>query len=199
MSYQALTLAVQPLSRVVCIHLDVHIWSGRKKLRPEDLGRLSGTFPPPDFASLGSKKVCDPAALAVFHRLYRRAHRLCERVGIHFMKGYAIPETAIETVLLELDELHEAFKVCLDEFLLTYEQDIRSWASAHPGYEQAVLRVMDSPETVRARTWFAWQAFRIRCDSQEESALMHQGISQLAQGMAGQLFHEVSQAAKQLF
>jgi Protein of unknown function (DUF3150) len=42
------------LQDVVVVSLDVHIWSGRKELRPEDL-TVSGKLPPKDLVSLGSK------------------------------------------------------------------------------------------------------------------------------------------------
>jgi Protein of unknown function (DUF3150) len=53
------------LQDVVVVSLDVHIWSGRKKLRPEDL-TVSGKLPPKDLVSLGSKKIFDPRALKPF-------------------------------------------------------------------------------------------------------------------------------------
>ena len=51
------------LNDVVVVSLDVRIWSGRKKLRPEDL-TASGRLPPKDLVSLGSKKIFDPESTA---------------------------------------------------------------------------------------------------------------------------------------
>jgi hypothetical protein len=51
------------LDRLVAVHLDVRIWSGRKKLTAEDLS-LGAEVPPEDLVSLGSKRICDPEAIA---------------------------------------------------------------------------------------------------------------------------------------
>jgi hypothetical protein len=40
------------LDRLVAVNLAVRIWSGRKKLPPEDLS-LGGAIPPEDLVSLG--------------------------------------------------------------------------------------------------------------------------------------------------
>ena len=46
--------------QLTLVMLDVRIWSGRKKLRPEDLHLSGGEIPPEELVSLGSKRVCDP-------------------------------------------------------------------------------------------------------------------------------------------
>ena len=60
------------LNDVIVVSLDVRIWSGRKKLRPEDL-TTSGRLPPKDLVSLGSKKIFDPKALKPFAEVKRKA------------------------------------------------------------------------------------------------------------------------------
>ena len=60
--------AIQHITdRITLVVLSVTIWSGRKKLRPEDL-KLGTEIPPEDLVSLGSKRVCNPEDLKVFHR-----------------------------------------------------------------------------------------------------------------------------------
>ena len=54
------------LSRLVLIALQVKLWSGRRKLSTDDLGLAGGSLPPDVVASLGSKRVCDPASIRVF-------------------------------------------------------------------------------------------------------------------------------------
>ena len=39
--------------RITLVMLDIRIWSGRKKLRPEDLHLSGGEIPPEDLVSLG--------------------------------------------------------------------------------------------------------------------------------------------------
>ena len=57
------------LDKVVCVSLDTHIWTARKKLRPEDLPLAAGTLPPEEVASLGSKRVFDPKKIADVQQL----------------------------------------------------------------------------------------------------------------------------------
>ena len=86
-------MSIQTLDKLLICHIDCSIWSGRKKLRPEDFRLANGSqLPPKDVASLGSKKICDPEALANFERLKKEAQRLCEQVGVRFLGGYAVPE-----------------------------------------------------------------------------------------------------------
>lgn len=56
----ALTEITDQLTLVV---LGIRIWSGRKKLRAEDLHLSDGEIPPEELVSLGSKRVCDPEPL----------------------------------------------------------------------------------------------------------------------------------------
>ena len=54
------------LSKLVVVSLSISLWTGRKKLSPEDLGLDFSKLPPEKLATLGSKKICDPEKLAVF-------------------------------------------------------------------------------------------------------------------------------------
>lgn len=53
------------LRDVIVVSLNVRIWSGRKKLRPEDL-TATGRLPPKELVSLGSKRLCHPDTLRPF-------------------------------------------------------------------------------------------------------------------------------------
>ena len=85
-------MSIQTLDKLLICHIDCSIWSGRKKLRPEDFRLANGSqLPPKDVASLGSKKICDPEALANFERLKKEAQRLCEQVGVRFLGAARCP------------------------------------------------------------------------------------------------------------
>ena len=103
-------MSIQTLDKLLICHIDCSIWSGRKKLRPEDFRLANGSqLPPKDVASLGSKKICDPEALANFERLKKEAQRLCEQVGVRFLGGYAVPEDRIDQIVPELDVMVNKF------------------------------------------------------------------------------------------
>jgi hypothetical protein len=111
-------MSITTLDKLVICHIDCAIWSGRKKLRPEDLQLANGSqLPPKDVASLGSKKICDPEALAQFDRLKKEAQRLCEQVGVRFLGGYAIPDTRIDQLLPELDRIGQEFARVKQSFI----------------------------------------------------------------------------------
>ena len=61
---------------LVCIQLDVHIWSGRRHLDKTDLIHANKEFeklPEKDLANLGSVKICDPDKIKEFQSLKNRA------------------------------------------------------------------------------------------------------------------------------
>ena len=52
---------------IVCVALDIHLWSGRKRLRKEALlskNPMLADLPPESLATLGSIKIADPDDLA---------------------------------------------------------------------------------------------------------------------------------------
>ena len=113
-------MSIQTLDKLLICHIDCSIWSGRKKLRPEDFRLANGSqLPPKDVASLGSKKICDPEALANFERLKKEAQRLCEQVGVRFLGGYAVPEDRIDQIVPELDRIGQEFAQCKHCLLYT--------------------------------------------------------------------------------
>ena len=54
-----LNTPLQVLDNILALNLNITLWSARKKLTAEDFGGVE--LPPDDLASLGSKKICDPA------------------------------------------------------------------------------------------------------------------------------------------
>jgi len=94
------------LQDLVLIHLSFSIWSGKKKLRPEDL--KGANLPPDKLASLGSKRIFDPDALKVFATLKRQAERACEEVGVRFLGGYALPKDKLTPLLEKMARIEQS-------------------------------------------------------------------------------------------
>lgn len=78
---------IRTIERVLCFSLEIHIWSGRRKLRTTDIGEID-ELPNSDLASLGSKKVIDSEHLKPFDKLKKRAQKACESRGVRFLGGY---------------------------------------------------------------------------------------------------------------
>lgn len=187
------------LNDVIVVSLDVRIWSGRKKLRPEDL-TASGRLPPRDLVSLGSKKLCDPRALKPFQELKRRAEGRCQALGVRFARAFAIPKAAAKSVLAQLNDLAQSFKQVREAFLATYEEELVRWKAQHPGYEHLIEAEFLPKASVGAKFAFGYDVFAINAvgGDQELAALMEQGgAGNLAAGLAGALFEEVAAESRE--
>ncbi|MFE8033040.1 DUF3150 domain-containing protein [Thiohalocapsa marina] len=173
--------------------IDYHIWSGRKKLRPEDL-RMGGNLPPDGLVSLGSKKVCDPDALRVFHRKRRHVERQLLAVGTRFLSGYLVPNTHAADVLAQITAITAEAREAAEDFLADYDRHIDAWCAAYPTWEQAIRNAIDPVEVVRGQLRFRVLALQI------ETA---EGVAEdtLADDLAAvgeTIFSEVEQVARSL-
>jgi len=182
---------MQVLDRLVAVNLDVRIWSGRKKLTAEDLS-LGADVPPEDLVSLGSKRVCDPESIKVFHRLKKQAERVCLSGGMRFLGGYAIPEERTETVAAELDTLGETFAQERATFVSGYGQVIKDWIALHPQWEAAIRKAVDPASVVESRLGFGYQLYRIAPAGNTGN------LAEQVQGLGDTLFGEVAGIAREL-
>ena len=183
------------LERLVVIKLDVSVWSGRKKLRKEDLGLAGGSeWPPEDLASLGSKRITDPKSLLVFSRLKKEAERRCLQVGTRFLGGFAIPEAALNGITVELERLSENFDEARESYLQRYDQTIEDWVRRHPGFEAVIRKAIEPPEGVRRALHFDFVVFRVTSPSDGTADRLSQKVGSLGD----QLFEEIAQMARHL-
>jgi hypothetical protein len=181
------------LNDVIVISLDIRIWSGRKKLRPEDL-TASGRLPPTDLVTLGSKRLCSPGALHPFLQLKRRAEARCQAIGVRFARAFAVPKTAAKPLLCELNGLAEQFRQARAAFLDTYDAELARWKAQHPGYERLIAAELLPKVAVASRLTFGYEVFAINApDGEGELAsLREQGGRDLTQGLVGALYQEVA-------
>jgi len=184
-------MTLHVLDRLVAVNLDVRIWSGRKKLTAEDLS-LGNDVPPEDLVSLGSKRVCDPEAIKVFHRLRRQAERVCLTGGMRFLGGYAIPDARTEQVAAELDSLAETFAQERETFVAGYGQAIEDWIALHPQWEAAIRKAVDPASVVESRLGFGYQLYRIA------PAEIAGNLAEQVEGLGDTLFGEVASIAREL-
>jgi hypothetical protein len=187
------------LNDVVIVSLDVHIWSGRKKLRPEDL-TASGSLPPKDLVSLGSKKIFDPKALKPFGELKRKAETLCQSIGVRFARAYAVPKANVKAAVEELNGLAEKFNQARDAFLATYDEELTRWKQQHPGYERLIEAELLPKSAVGSKFGFGYQVFAINpVEGDEELAklMQHGGAGNLTLGLVGTLYREVASDSRE--
>jgi len=166
------TEIVEVVGRLAAIKLEVHIWSGRKKLRPEDLKKAGDIkLPPEELASLGSKKIVDPERLNVFHRLKKEAERTCLQVGTRFLGGFAIPDEKLAEVLKDLDRIRTEFLQERAKFLAEYGQAVDEWASRYPEFESIIRAAVDPVEHVGSVLDFDYVVFRVEPHPQDQKSL----------------------------
>lgn len=177
---------------VVTIHNT--IWSGARHMRPEDI-RLGhgGQMPPRDVATLGSKKICDPKSLNIFRAIDGRMDAACFAVGTRFLKGYAIPDTALDALTAELDEHVAEFERKKQAFLQKYDEDVEKWIATHQEFEDVIRRSVLPATEVERRLTAGYAVFRIGYApvAQTESAL-----DDKVGGICGTLYREVEAEAR---
>lgn len=192
-------VVVKALGKVVLVNLAITTWTGRKKLRLEDLKGVDGnSIPPEDLASLGSKRIIDPKKVAFAERQKRRAERMLSSIGIRALGGWAIPEEKIDEVAEEMRVIREEYQEGKNDLIDNYEQIIESWIAAHPDWAEVIRNAITPVDTVRARLNFGWQAFKVQpAEATQEEAV--EGLANEAMGMSAQLFKEVAKDAETLW
>ena len=182
---------IKVLDSLLALHLEVNIWTARKKLSPEDFA--GATLPPEDLASLGSKRVCDPEALRVFGTLKARAVSLLDRHGVRFLGGWAIPESQADVIVTELEQILQDFNAAKEDFLSRYDESVRDWIAKHSGWEQIIADSTVSADYVRSRMGFLWRLYRIVPPDPSDPVM--EGLKDEVASLGHTLFGEVSKAA----
>ena len=187
-------ISVNVLDQIVCIRLDVSIWSGQKKLTSEDLGLTPDQIPPAELAALGRKKICDPQALAVFRAVKKRGERLLQAHGVRFLDGYAVPANDMAQVNNELDELGLEFQAARTEFIGNYEDSVEAWIERHQDWEDQIRRAVEPVERVAGSLIWRRTCYRVVHPS---ASVPDTGLATEVNGLGGQLLREVAQEAKE--
>ncbi|HPJ97326.1 MAG TPA: DUF3150 domain-containing protein [Syntrophales bacterium] len=185
------TQTINILDNIRIIMLDIRLWTGRRHLAPEDL-KLSGkNLPPSSLVSLGSKLVIDPESLTSFSNLKRSAERAILAVGSKFLGGYAIPISNLDTLMSELQKLKEEFSAKKELFLAHYEEAVKGWITANPGWESVIENAAVDPDYVRNALHFSVQVFNVTPAKE-----CPEGLTEEVTGLAAQLRREIQQHAE---
>jgi hypothetical protein len=190
------------LANVVVINLKISLWSGRKKLCPEDLKGVN--LPPDKLASLGSKRVYDPEALRVFASLKSKAERICLNAGTRFLSGYAIPEEKVPALLAELAEIREEYEREKKEFLSKYQSTLSEWIEEAGTWADIIRKAVETEEAASEKLSFGFTPFKVgpcvvNSDSEDADATAQNLLEGQVHGLAGQLLKEIGQSARQAF
>ena len=183
------------LEKTVCVMLSCALWTGRRRLQPEDLGALAAELPPEDLASMGSLKLCDPAELRELARIKRRAERACERLAVKFLGGYATDEANLEDIVATLTALKAEFDAAAQRVVDGLQGMVDHWVNGHPEWAEAIRRSPPNVKRIAAQLRFDFQVFRIAAPT-DEAAPANEGLAQAVGGLTGQLYREIGVQAR---
>jgi hypothetical protein len=181
------------LENIVVFILDIHLWSGRKKLRAEDLavnGIEVDKLPPGTLASLGSKKIISSDALAPFAALKREAEKFCLAKGVRFLGGYAVPVGEAQELHNQLSVLKRRFEKARAELLQDYDMKVQEWINDNPPEWAAVIRASVDPAR-RVQRALAFDYTPIKVDATQEISTQSNPLQNQTEGLYAQLCREV--------
>ncbi len=182
------------LNQMSVITVDCTIWSGARRLKPEDLvlGQ-GGQLPSDDVISLGSKKLCNREVLKPFNRLREQAGRLCARDGVRFLGGYAVPDSCVDELAQELDQLQSDFDHEKQMFLAQYDQHIQEWVQAHSDFAEAIRKAVPDAGYVGQRLDFGYTVYKVTASPKPDK------LNQQVNRLGSTLREEISREAQTLF
>lgn len=184
---------------IVCVTLDVHLWSGRKRLRKEALieknPKLSD-LPPESLATMGSIKIADPDDLAPFLRYKREAEKLLKLHGLPLLGTIGIPEAKLQKVYQGLKGIQSKFMAKRDALYNNFSARISDWRLKEENADWAhLITDIPPPEYVAGKLSFGFHLCRAQPPSDLDEELNRQFNSQMS-GMRGTLFNEAAAEAR---
>ena len=161
------------LAHSVIVALDVSIWSGKAKLDRQELSDADG-LPPEQMATLGSKKLFNPAKLRIFNALKARATSALDAAGTKFLGGWLVPEQRFGSVRDAVDHAQGDFHKAVADFISNYQSDLDDWCRQFPEWEYNIRRAAPDTGELMRKFGFSWQAFSaapLPADSSLDSAV----------------------------
>ena len=188
------------LEDIVLFILDIRLWTGRKKLKEEDLavnGIDTSQLPPGTLASLGSKKVISTDALSPFQSMKREAEKLLLATGVRFLGGYAVPAEKAPEISERLRKLQSNFQAAKTDLLRQYDEQVRDWITANPPEWAPIIRAsIDSVTTVDKALQFGFTPVTIQPPQTMSDS---EPLEAQTDGLYGQLCHEIRTMARTAF
>jgi hypothetical protein len=191
------TSSIAVLEKTACVLLNVSLWTGRRRLRAQDLGEAAQKLPPDDLASLGSLKLCNPKRLGEIASIKRAAERECKRKCAAFLGGYATDIDNLSGLVTKLQALQTRFNKEATDFANDLQAEIDRWTALHPQWKAIIEDKVPDAANVRGRFEFKFQAFRVGAASADPLDPVNAGLEDAANGLSGQLFAEIEAEARE--
>lgn len=187
---------------LICVTLDVHLWSGRKRLRKEALLAKNPEFanlPPESLATLGSIKIADPDDLAPFCRIKREAEKLLQLNGLPLLGTTGIPEAKLDRVFKGLSAIKVDFDDKRMQLHRDFESRIEDWRSKIDNQDWAhLINDIPTPEYVAGRLSFGFHLCRVSAPSAESVSPANELYGKQVTGLKGELFADAAREARVL-
>lgn len=181
------------MANATIFNLDIHIWSGVARVRPDDLPpEVVDALPPATLATLGSKKLIDPATINAFKSLKTQAWSACNDRGTRFLGGFLVANDSADAVISKLMSLHDKFNDLTQEFLANYDASIDAWLSQQaPEWTSMIRAALPEQQELARKFGFGWQQFCI--DTQNVPDTPGNSINSAASGVVAQLYEDLAQ------
>lgn len=181
-----------------CVMFSASIWTGRARLTREDLPNQGADLPPEALASLGTKKLFDPAKLKVFQTLKQRAWRMLCSVGTQFLGGWIVSEKRLQEIDDRLTVIRSDFYSAVYDLVQDYDKSCQDWCDQFPEWSNILCSQLPDASQIERKFSFNWQFFRF-----EYSPEVHLNGSQNLNNAIGALpdtvMAEVSSAIQQWY
>ncbi len=185
---------------LICVTLDVHLWSGRKRLRKEALLAKNPEFknlPPESLATLGSIKIADPDDLAPFTRLKREAEKLLNNNGLPFLGSMGIPQGKLDRVYADMVEIKRKFDEKRHQLHRDFESRVQDWRNKEDNGKWAhLINDIPTPEYVAGRLSFGFHLCRVSAPSADDGSPVNLLYGKQVTGLKGELFADASREAR---
>lgn len=187
---------IKTLENVVAVQILFPIWSARKTLNATDL--KLGDAPDKDLISLGSKFTTNPKALKVFSTLKRRAERLCQKFGVSFMGGYAIPFEKADFISEGLNEIVAEFQREKAIYLQNHAEIQSKWLDQWPEFRGVLEREQITADQVSGRISATFSMFKLQPMGDGLSSGLEEQVDQLSSTLDSDILKEANKLLSSL-
>lgn len=192
-------------NQLVCVILDIHLWSGRQAIKREHLVAASGAtlhnLPPKDLASMGSVKICDPERVRIFARLKNQAINVLEENGLPILGAIGIPADRFDEADAKLRAIGQQFNDEASKLLQDYDTVVAAWRKAwsdkNPGNEHLLNRIPDA-QSVFGKLSFDFHAFAISPPKAVGDSIANKAFAKQITGLKGALLEDARAEASDL-
>lgn len=173
------------------VHLKIRCWSGEKKASRDNDIKLGtdGKMPPQRLLDIGRKKIFPPSALDPLMSRRKAAERACLSDGTRFMGGFAVPDSAVEDLIVKLDSIKSEFYEKLAIFVADFERNKDAWINDNSEFSHIIRDQVPDKETVEKSFEFTFTLYKIN---------PLEGFEPDENEVANQVLHEIGLTCKEM-